>query len=148
MLRTFRVMVLMNNAISGAGKYSPSAFPNKPLPLEYASIEGKKIAYVGGMGIVEPISEVQNSIREAIALFEKAGATVDVVHLDLGLSQEEISPRFRDMVLSGAMGAGMASYESHFDKMMPYAQSFIQQAANGDFGKENLVAAELLVKDL
>lgn len=52
------------------------------------------------------------------------------------------------MVLSGAMGAGMAKYAEHLDKMMPYAQSFVKQAATRDFGKDNLLEAEALVKDL
>ena len=51
-------------------------------------------------------------------------------------------------MLSGAMGAGMATYAEHMDKLMPYAQSFVKQAAEGDFGKQNLAEAEHLVKDL
>jgi hypothetical protein len=55
----------------------------------------------------------------AIKVFEAAGAKVDRVKLDLGLKPQEISPKFRDMVLSGAMGAGFATYEKHLDKLMP-----------------------------
>jgi amidase len=73
---------------------------------------------------------------------------VDRVNLDLGLKPEEISPKFRNMVLSGAMGAGMAKYAEHMDKLMPYSQSFVKEAAHGEYGKENLLEAEELVKNL
>lgn len=148
MARTFEDMVLMQNVISGADIYSPSVHKTDLLPLSYPSIKGKKIAYVGGMGIIEPTKDVQKAMEKAIKVFEEEGATVDRVKLDLGLKPEEISPKFRDMVLSGAMGAGMAKYAEHLDKMMPYAQSFVKQAATGDFGKDNLLKAEALVKDL
>ena len=148
MARTFTDMLLMHNIMNGKGPHSPNAFPNKRLPLTYEGIEGRKIAYVGGMGIAEPVSEVKKRMDDAIEVFEKAGATVDVIDLDLGLKQEEISPTFRNMVLSGAMGGMFSTYEKHLDKMMPYAQSFIKQAIGGEFGKDNLAESEALVKRL
>ncbi|MFN3130495.1 amidase [Roseibium sp.] len=148
MARTFTDMLMMHNVMNGKGKHSPNAFVNKRLPLTYPSIAGKKIAYVGGMGIAEPVDQVKQRMDDAIAVFEAAGATVDRIDLDLGLDQDEVSPSFRNTVLSGAMGAGFATYEPHLDKMMPYAQSFIKQAVGGDFGKQNLAEAEELVKEL
>lgn len=148
MARRFEDMVLMHNVIAGPDPYSPNAFKMDPLPLSYPSIKGKKIAYVGGMGIIEPINDVQKGMEAAFKVFEAQGAVVDRVELDLGLEPEDISPKFRDMVLSGAMGAGMATYAEHLDKMMPYARSFIEQAASGGFGSSNLLEGEELVKDL
>ena len=148
MARTFEDMVLMHNVISGPDPYSPNAFKMEPLPLVYPSIQGRKIAYVGGMGIIEPINDVQKALEAAFKVFEAQGAIVERVGLDLGMAPEDISPKFRDMVLSGAMGAGMATYAEHLDKMMPYARSFIEQAASGGFGSSNLAKGEVLVKDL
>lgn len=148
MARTFADMVLMMNVMAGPDKYSPNTFQMEPLPLSYAPIQGRKIAYVGGMGIIEPINDVQKAMDAAIQVFERQGAVVDRVNLDLGLRPEDISPKFRDMVLSGAMGAGMAAYAEHMDKLMPYAQSFIREAAYGDYGKEKLAKGEELVRDL
>ena len=148
MARTFEDMVLMHNVIAGPDIYSPNAFKMDPLPLVYPAIQGRKIAYVGGMGIIEPINDVQKGMDDAMKVFVAQGAIVDHVDLDLGLKPEDISPKFRDMVLSGAMGAGMATYAEHLDKMMPYARSFIEQAASGGFGSSNLLKGEALVKDL
>ena len=65
MARTFEDMVLMYNVISGPGAHSVIIAPATRFPLRYESIQGMRIAYLGGMGVVKPTKEVEAAMQDA-----------------------------------------------------------------------------------
>lgn len=77
-----------------------------------------------------------------------AGATVDVVDLDLGKTPEDISGGFSNMALAGAMGGMFAGYSDKAEQMTNYANYFIEKSAKGGYGNEELFEAEQLALEI
>ncbi|WP_412754153.1 amidase [Legionella londiniensis] len=146
MARTFADLVLMENIISGPTKYSLNVHPTKKLPLSYPSIQGMKIAYVGGLGIANPSREVQEAMEQAIDLLKKQGAVIDKIDLNLGLSDEELNELFRKMALGGPMGGMLQHYTDQTDNMTSYAAHFVKLAARGEYGSKQSQEAETRAK--
>ena len=148
MARTFEDMVMMHNIIAGPTPFSPNVMAHKELPLKYESLENVKIAYVNGMGILEPTKEVSEALQGAITTLKNSGAQVDIVNLDFGLEAADILLNFKKMAFAGPMGGQMAVYDVHKDKLTKYAASFVDVAANSGFGNKELAEVEDLVKDM
>ena len=148
MARTFEDMTMMQNIISGPTKYSVNVVPSEKLPLKYDPIKGMKIAYVGGMGIIEPSKDTKAAMDDAIKALQSQGAVVDRVDLDLGLTAKDISELFSKMALSGAMGGVFAGYADKTDQMNDYAVYFVKKTTQGNYGKEQLYEAETQIKKM
>lgn len=148
MARTAEDLVLLHNVLSGPGKYSLNVHYQDQLPDTADAIDGVKIAYVNGMGILEPAKSTKAAIDDAIAALVAAGATVDQVDLDLGKTPAEISNGFSNMALSGAMGGMFAGYADKLDQMTPYGAYFVNKSAAGEYGNKQLFAAEQMAKDM
>lgn len=146
MARNFKDMALMYNVIAGPGKYSPSVFENQAMATEFESLDGLKIAYVGGMGIIEPTKEVKKAMKEAIKALEACGATVDVVDLEIGLTPEMISHTISSVAIGGPMGGGFAAYADLTDEMTSYGAYFIKKSLKGEYTNKELNEAEITVK--
>ena len=148
MARTFSGMVLMQNVIAGPGDYSVNVKPHQQLPLRYTSIKGMKIAYVGGMGIIQPSKQVQDAMNKAISILRKQGAIVDKINLDIGLKADEITKYFSNMALSGSMGGVLSTYAKHTDKMTHYGAHFAKKANSGEYNNKAAHAAEVKIKSM
>ena len=148
MARTFQDMVLMHNVIAGPGDYSPNVVSVDDLPLHFESIKKMKIAYVGGMGIIEPSRDTQKAIELAIKGLEAQGGIVERVNLDLEMTPDDVSNAFLNIALSGAMGGLFSDYEGKVDKMTSYAAHFVKKASKGEYGNKELFAAELQIKKM
>lgn len=148
MARTAEDLVLMHNAISGPGNGSINVYYTDKLPAKSKSLKGLNIAYVGGMGIVEPAESVDSAMKDAMEALRQSGATVDVVKLDLGKKPEDISEGFSNMALSGAMGGMFAGYADKADQMTTYGNYFVNKAAKGGYGNAKLFEAEQMAVDM
>ncbi|GGZ71855.1 amidase [Algibacter mikhailovii] len=148
MARNFTDMTLMHNVIAGPGKYSTNVFKHQPLATEYENLEGVKIAYVGGMGIVEPTQEVEDAMQDAIKTLREAGAQVDVVKLNIGLTPDEIAHTISSLAIAGPMGGGFSAYEESIPEMTTYGGHFIAKSLKGEYTNKDLLQAELKVKEM
>jgi len=148
MARNFSDMVLMHNVIAGPGKYSVNVFEHDRNPDYYPSLQGLKIAYVGGMGIVEPTKEVEAAMKDAMTVLRDAGAEVDVVELNIGLTPEDISHTISSLALGGAMGAGFMAYEESTDEMTTYGSYFVKKALKGEYSNKDLLQAEQKINEM
>lgn len=146
MARNYSDMTLMYNVISGPDKYSPNVLERDPLPLKYGSLEGMKIAYVGGMGIVEPTKEVKNAMKDAMKVLKARGAIVEEVDLNIGLTPEDISRTISSIALGGPMGGGFTAYADHTDEMTSYGAYFINKSLKGEYTNKELAEAEVTIK--
>lgn len=148
MARTAEDLVLLHNTISGPGSASVNVYYTDTIPEQTNNLESVRIAYVGGMGILEPAKSVEKAMQEAMDALRKSGATVDEVKLDVGKSPSDISEGFSNMALAGAMGGMFAGYEDKAEQMTPYANYFVAKSATGGYGNTQLYAAENMAKDL
>ncbi len=148
MARTFTDMVLLENVISGPSEISVNVLPYRELPTTYPDVKGMKIAYVGGMGIINPSKEVQNAMDKAIEVLKAQGAIVDRINLDLGLTPETITKYFKFLALSGSMGGAFAQYADKSENMTSYANYFIKESIEGDYGSVKLAEVEQKIKDI
>ena len=148
MARTFEDMVLMYNAISGPAPESVHVAPQPDHPLTYESIEGMRIAYIGGMGVTEPSEDVSRVVREALKGLRRQGATVDVIRFDFGVTPDEMSAQFQNMALAGAMGGMFAGYADEVERMTGYGRYFVEKSAAGGYGNVQLMEAEAFTKRL
>ena len=103
MARSFEDMVLMYNVISGPAPESPSVAVEPEYPLRYDSVNGMKIAYLGGMGIVEPAMYVADAVKDAISVLQDQGAQVDSVDFDFEIEMP-IFDIISKMAIGGAIG--------------------------------------------
>lgn len=148
MARTFEDMVLMQNVISGPNKYSVNVGEVSKLPMQYPNLQGMKIAYVKGMGIIEPSSDVKVAMANAIKVLQEQGAVVETVNLDLGMTPDDISEDFSNVALSGAMGGMLSGYADNTNDMTNYAAYFVNKANTGNYNNKKLFAAEEKTKSL
>ena len=148
MSRTPADLALMHNVISGPAPHSINVHYNETLPDSFAGLTGLRIAYVGGMGILEPSAGTTAAIEQAIATLRAGGATVDVVQLDLGKTPDDMVHGFSNMALAGPMGGLFAAYAEHADQLTPYGRYFVEKSAKGGYGNDELYAAENLAKEL
>ena len=147
MARNFQDMVKMYNVITGPGKDSVNVATAVKFPLDYESITGMKIAYLGGMGVVEPTKEVAAAMQNAIKVLKTQGAQVDTLKFDFELA-EPLFVTFKKVVLAGSMGGMFAGYGDDLDKMTPYARHFIEASVSGEFGNKDALAAENILRQL
>lgn len=147
MARTFEDMVMMYNVISGPDPHSSSIAPATQFPLQYESIKGMKIAYLGGMGVVEPTKEVEAAMQDAIHVLEAQGAVVDTLDFDFDLDVPLLET-FKKVALAGAMGGLFAGYADDLDQLTPYGRYFVEAAAEGGYGNIQLLEGEAVLKEL
>ncbi len=148
MARNFTDMIMMHNIIAGPTAHSPNVMPHNKLALQYESLEGTRIAYIGGMGILEPTKEVNEAMKSAIKTLEKAGAEVDVVEVDFGMDAKELLMNFKKMAFAGPMGGQIAVYDEYKDQLTKYAANFVDVSANAGFSGKELAEVESLVKEM
>ncbi len=144
MARTFEDMVMMYNVIASPGPASVNVAPSPKYPLTYESIGDVKIAYLGGMGIVEPSKDVTKAMADAIEILKAQGATVNTklkFNFELKQSLTEI---FGQIALAGSMGGMFTGYADKTDQMTHYASHFIEKTVTGGYGNKQLQAGEEL----
>ncbi|NLR94478.1 amidase [Flammeovirga agarivorans] len=148
MARTFEDMAMMYNVIAGPTPYSPNVMAHQQLPTNYESLEGVKVAYVLGLGILEPTNEVKTAMNNAIEALKKSGAQVDIIEIDFGMDAKELLTNFKKMAFAGPMGGQMSVYETYQDSLTKYASNFVDAAANAGYNGKDLAEVELLIKKM
>ncbi len=117
------------------------------IPCAFDGLYGMKIAYLGGMGVVEPTQEVAAAMQNAIKVLKTQGAQVDTLKFDFELA-EPLLVTFKKVALAGSLGGMFAGYGDDLDKMTPYAHHFIEATVCGGFGNKNALAAENILRQL
>ncbi|BDD02148.1 amidase (plasmid) [Persicobacter psychrovividus] len=148
MARNATDMIMMHNVINGHSPNGVNLLPNRQYPTEYQDLKGVKIAYVGGMGITKPSREVDEAMDDAILDLQARGAVVQEVALDFGISADSLRNGFKNLALSGAMGAGFQAYYNDMEEMTGYAATFIKATVEADYGKDQQLDAELMIKGM
>jgi amidase len=142
MARTFEDMVIMYNVTAGPAEYSLNVMPSDIYPVEYDAISDLKIAYIGGMGIIEPSEEVAKAMMDAVEVLRKQGATVDVVNFSFGTTPDAMVAEFYKLALAGSMGGMFAGYADAKEELTSYYRYFVDKAAKGGYGNVQLGEAE------
>lgn len=147
MARSFEDLVLMYNLISGPAAESVNVAEEPEYPLRYESIAGMKLAYLGGMGIVEPAKYVSDSVDSALDLLRAQGATVDAVDFDFEI-EGNIFDIISKMAIGGAMGGMFQSFADKTDRMTHYVAHFVEKAQTAGYGPRDLFEMQNEVKRL
>ena len=146
MARALTDTTLMQNAISGPHPYCPTAIrPKLELPLDYPDIRGMRIAYSPDQSWAQVDPDTSRNTAAAVEKLSAAGAIVDEVDLDLGVTPADISVAFAEAALSGPMGAVLSEMAADKDQMTPYARYFVDKAVSG-FGSEDALAYQQNIK--
>jgi len=93
MARTVEDAALMLDVMSGPHPLDPFSLPEPAVDYVAAtrrSVEGVSIAYSPDLGIYPIDPAVRGTVDDAVPAFEAAGATVERVDLDPGLTHEEV----------------------------------------------------------
>lgn len=132
MARTFGDMVRMQNAISGQTPYAPATLPRVELPVAYPSVAGMRLAYdpTGG-GLTPVCPEARAILDSAVARLRDAGAIVDEVPWDLGVTYQELEDMFVVVIWAGSMGGGLEPLKDYSEHMVPYAKWFFDRLQEG-----------------
>lgn len=101
MAKTFYDMILLNNNIKHHTKIAFSEF----IKDDDKKLKGMKIAYLGGMGIIKPSQEVQESMAKSIKGLRELGAEVEVLDIDFGISSEELKDVYYNFWLPNTIGS-------------------------------------------
>jgi amidase len=81
MARTFPDLLLMQNAIAGPHPASYAGMPATPLPLEYPSLSGYKIAYAQVFGGAPVAADIEANLKSALQRLVERGARIESVDL-------------------------------------------------------------------
>lgn len=126
MTRTVEDAAIALNLITGIDHRDPFSVSDK---LDYLSalgqpLKGMKIAYSPNLDIYPVDPEVASVVNSAVRLFEKAGATVEVVTLGLNRTHKELSDLWHRLVslpniefLDGLKDAGLDILKDHRDAL-------------------------------
>ena len=148
MARSFEDMVLMYNVISGPAPESPSVAEEPEYPLRYESVKGMKLAYLGGMGVIEPAPYVTKAMKDAFAVLQDQGAIVDFIDFDFEM-EVPIFDIISKMAIGGAVGGMLkVGYADKLDQMTYYGQYFVNKALKAGYGADDLFEMQIEVKRL
>ena len=146
--RNFSDLVLMRNTIAGPTLNGLNVKPFQPLPQTYKELKGLKIAYIGGMGISEPVKSTEKEIFKALQILKDAGATVDSLPFNINLTAPELASSVSRIGLSGSLSVLFTKHANNTAMMTDYAAGFIKNALNGKYDREVLAEMEETVKAL
>ena len=148
MARTFADMAMMQNVISGQTPHTPATLPRIEMPLDYPGIEGMRIAYSPNLNFIKIDQETREHLDAAAQRLRALGAEVVEIEFDMGTTPDEMTHEFSNMLLSGAMGGGMAGYLDRLDDLTPYAAWFVGKLKKGEYGGEQAFEFENYMKAL
>ena len=130
MARTFEGMVRLQNVLSGPAPYTPTALrPKLKLPLRYPSIKGMRIAFSMNQGWAEIDADTQANTREALRVFERQGAVIEEVDLNLGVDGPALRTALVNALLSGGFGEDLKQLNAYSDQLTSYGRYFSEIAA-------------------
>ena len=127
--RNFRDLVLLHNVLVGSGEDAPAIWPELTLPLRYPSIRGWKIALSMDQGWAAVSPDVKRNTLAAAEVLREAGATVETVHLRLGMSDANIRQAIESALFSTAVGGELSELTAHSAKLTRYGRRFAKLAS-------------------
>jgi len=92
--RTVKDAAMLLEVMCGQEDTDPLSSPTGDVDFVSAvdrGVEGMRIAYSADFGAFEVDAEVGRVVKEAMGAFEEAGAKVEEVEMDMGVSQDELS---------------------------------------------------------
>ncbi|MCR5562809.1 MAG: amidase [Desulfovibrio sp.] len=145
--RTFADMALMQDIMSGPSpEIHASIRPKLNYPLEYAPIQGQKVAVAyfknwlkGGLS-----KESDHAMDAAVAALKKAGAQVERIELDV--NAESFMPTYFKGLMSTSMYAIFDGLDKHRDKFSSYVKNLETYA--GKLTPQDQVNAEMTLAKL
>lgn len=145
MARTFEGMVRLQNVLSGPAPYTPTALrPKLELPLSYPSIKGMRIAFSMNQGWAEIDADTQANTREALRVFERQGAVIDEVDLNLGVDGPALRTALVNALLSGGFGEDLKQLNAYSDQLTSYGRYFSEMAATARGSAEAKQAEDMI----
>jgi amidase len=127
--RTFRDMLLLQNAIVGPANGLPAIKPVLHLPQRYPSIEGWKIAFTLDQGWAEIDADVADNTRAAVAVLREAGAIVHEVDLKLRMNDGDLRRAIEKALFSTSAGGELAELRGSYRRMTTYGVRFAKLAS-------------------
>ncbi len=147
MARTLPDIIHMQNTISGPHPYSPSTIrPKLELPLEYSDLKGVRIAFSPDQSWAQIDTDTAKNTAKAVDLLRQAGAVVDEVDLDLGVTADDLRFALVEAALYGPQGATLGRFASQRDQMTTYGKDFVDKAATGGYGAKEALQYENNIK--
>jgi amidase len=127
--RTFRDMVLLQNAIAGPVGGLPAISPVLHLPQSNPPIKGWKIAFTLDQGWAEVDADVAENTRAAVAVLRQAGAIVHEVDLRLRMSDGDLRRAIEKALFSTSAGGELAELRGNYRRMTSYGVRFAKLAS-------------------
>lgn len=145
MARTFAGMVRLQNVLSGPAPYTPTSLrPKLELPLSYPSIKGMRIAFSMNQSWAEIDADTQANTREALRVFERQGAVIEEVDLNLGVDGPTLRTALVNALLSGGFGADLKQLNTYSDQLTSYGRYFSEIAATSRGSTEAKQAEDMI----
>ncbi|GLP96308.1 amidase [Paraferrimonas sedimenticola] len=148
--RSFEDMVMFYNVIAGPGEHlsHPTVAEQKEQSKKLQSLEGMKIAYIGGMGISPMANYVADGMQNAIEVLRKQGATVDVIDFDFEMSMTPLEG-IAHLAFGGALGGALLpGYEGATDQMTSYTGKLLEKAMKTEHGAVQLAEMQAEVQKM
>ncbi len=121
---------MMTNVMSGAHPDDIATLRETiELPLEYAGIEGWRIAYSVDLGSFNVADEVRENLLETVTLLKNLGAEVEEVDLGWDETVTQAAITYLDHLFGRELAR---SYEQHGDALCDYNVFYAQRAGSSD----------------